>query len=138
MSDGQEEEANAETKFPINADATLNKQRRFLSTEEHRFICRLLLNSVYNGKLKEGTTKNIVTSYCVSRRDIQCIWCQLRETGETLHKKTKICGRKRIGLDIERIREIPLSKRTTLRFLSHALEINKTSLIRFHKDGIIR
>ena len=57
---------------------------------------------------------------------------------ETLHKKTKICGRKRIGLDIERIREIPLSKWTTLRSLSHALEINKTLPIRFHKDGIIQ
>ena len=33
MSDGQEEEANAETEFPINTDATLNKQRRFLSNE---------------------------------------------------------------------------------------------------------
>ncbi|XP_006595387.1 uncharacterized protein LOC114373281 [Glycine soja] len=138
MSDGQEEEANAKTEFPINANATLNKQQRFLSNEERRSVCRLLLNSVYNGKLKEGTTKNIATFYYVSRRVIQRIWRQLRETKETLHKKTKNCGRKRIGLDIERIREIPLSKQTTLRSLSHALEINKTSLIRFHKNGIIR
>ena len=76
--------------------------------------------------------------YSVSSRVVRRIWQQTRQDGDVFHKKTKNCGRKRVEFDHARFREVPLSKRTTLRSLACAMNINKTSLIRLKKDGAIR
>lgn len=99
---------------------------------------RLLLSSSENGKLNRGTIKRAASFYNVHRSVIHRIWNQVKETGNACHKKTINCGKKRIQLDPQRLREVPLSKRTTLRSLSCALDINKTSLIRLQKAGVIR
>lgn len=62
----------------------------------------------------------------------------MKETGNASHNKTTNCGRKRVQLDCQTLCEVLLSKWTTLRSLSHALNINKTSLIRLHKARVIR
>jgi hypothetical protein len=66
------------------------------------------------------------------------IWNQVKKTGDACHKKTTNCGRKRIQLDPQKFREVPLAQRTTLQSLSCALGINKTTLIRLLKAGVIR
>lgn len=114
------------------------RKRKFLTNEERASVSRLLLQSVNDGKLKKGTTKMVASLYSVSNRVIQRIWRQLKDTGNVSHKKTKNCGRKRIYVDPDRFVEIPLSRRTTFRSLSCALNINKTSLTRLLKDGTIR
>lgn len=91
-----------------------------------------------NGKLKKGTTKMISSLYPVSIRVIQHIWKQLKDVGDVSHKKTKNCGRKRVQIDHTQFRNVPLSKRTTLRSLSCALNISKSSLARLLNHGTIR
>lgn len=91
-----------------------------------------------NGKLKKGTTKMISSLYPVSIRVIQRIWKQLKDVGDVSHKKTKNCGRKRVQIDHTQFRNVPLSKRTTLRSLSCALNISKSSLARLLNHGTIR
>jgi ribosomal protein L19E len=59
-------------------------------------------------------------------------------TGNVCHRRTKNCGRKRISIDENQIREIPLSQRTNIRSLAGALKINPTSLFRLIKSGAIR
>jgi len=51
---------------------------------------------------------------------------------------TKNCGRKRIQLDVDQIREIPFSQRTTIRDLSFALITSKDTIHRQLKLGVIR
>jgi len=80
----------------------------------------------------------VASLYSMSTRVVQQIWQQVRQEGNVLHKKTKNYGRKRIQFDLACFREIPLSKRTCLRILACAMNINKTSLIRLKKDGAIR
>lgn len=48
------------------------------------------------------------------------------------------CGRKRVQLDLERMRQVPLSKGSTYLSLACPLNIPKTSLVRLHKAGVIR
>lgn len=48
------------------------------------------------------------------------------------------CERKRLHIDPNRIREVPLSQRTSLQSLAHALNTNPTLLCRQQKLGIIQ
>ncbi|KAI3865802.1 hypothetical protein MKX03_015894 [Papaver bracteatum] len=47
-------------------------------------------------------------------------------------------GRKRIQLDLHRIKLIPLRKRTTIRGITHALNLSTTTVHRRIKDGNLR
>ncbi|KAL7142023.1 hypothetical protein ABFS83_08G094600 [Erythranthe nasuta] len=74
-------------------------------------------------------------------RTIQRIWKQ-PEYGHAhanlYHRKTKNCGRKRVQIPFERIREIPLHRRTTIRSLACSLGTKKSTLFRRFKSGEIR
>jgi len=82
----------------------------------------------------------VASSFSVSKRTIQRIWKRAKEseTHDVSHRKTKNCGRKRIEIDPNQIREVPLSKRRTIRSLAWALNTNPTSVFRLLKKGIIR
>jgi hypothetical protein len=54
-----------------------------------------------------------------------------------LEASTKKCGLKRISVDIEKVCDVPLAKRSTLQSLAFALGISKTTLIKFVKDEIL-
>lgn len=96
------------------------------------------MNSSHNGNLYSGVIKQATSLYSVHASVIYRIWNQVKETGDACHKRTLHCGRKRIQLDPQRFREVPLSKRTTLRSLACALGINTTSLARLQNHGVIR
>jgi transposase len=115
------------------------RRRKFLSNEDRKAISHLM-SLYYNrdGKLKRGTYKFIASLYSVSISTIKRIWKRTKETGEVCHKKTKNCGRKRVQIDHNQFRQIPLSKRSTLRDLASALNISKSSLQRAQKRGTIR
>lgn len=116
-----------------------SKKRRFLKNEDRKAISHLLLSlSDGHGKLHSpGVISRVALLYDVHRSIIFRIWKQVMETGNAYHKKTR-CGRKRVQLDLELMRQVPLSKRSTFRSLSLALKIPKTSLIRLQKSGVIR
>jgi transposase len=94
-------------------------------------ISRLLINESFGGKLKPGTVKWLCSMFSVSTAVIYRIWRQVRQTGDATHKKTKNCGRKRVAIDIQKVRDIPLAKRSTLQSLAFALGISKTALFFF-------
>jgi hypothetical protein len=72
--------------------------------------------------------------FSVSTAVIYRIWRQVRQTGDATHKKTKNCGRN----SIQKVRDVPLAKRSTLQSLAFALGISKTTLLKFVKEGILR
>ncbi|OMO51720.1 hypothetical protein COLO4_37543 [Corchorus olitorius] len=130
-----------ETDFDMEeAEVQGNSHKRrynMLSNEERMAIYRICLeNSIY-GKLKDGTKKILASSFGVCTKSIQCLWKRAKETGNVYHMKTKNCGRKRIQLDSDQFREIPLSRRSTLRSMADALKISKSTLHRLLKIGAI-
>ena len=117
-----------------------SKKRGFLNNEDRKAICQILLcSSDANGNLiGTGVVERVAASYNVHRSVIYRIWKQLKDTGNVCHNRTQNCGRKRVQLDLELMRQVPLSKRSTYRSLACALNIPKTSLVRLHKVGVIR
>ncbi|KAI5444169.1 hypothetical protein KIW84_012693 [Lathyrus oleraceus] len=117
-----------------------SKKRGFLNNEDRKAICQILLcSSDVNGNLiGTGVVERVAASYNVHRSVIYRIWKQLKDTGNVCHNRTQNCGRKRVQLDLELMRQVPLSKRSTYRSLACALNIPKTSLVRLHKVGVIR
>jgi len=53
-------------------------------------------------------------------------------------KRPKNCGRKKIQVELSMVVDIPLNRRGTIRSLAHTLQINKTSLHRLFKEGLLR
>nr|XP_017221385.1 PREDICTED: uncharacterized protein LOC108198123 [Daucus carota subsp. sativus] len=76
-------------------------------------------------------------------RTVQRIWKRARETSingmvDVSHLKAKNCGRKRVQVDLEQLKTVPLSKRTTIRSTAYAIKVSKSTLHRCFKDGKIR
>lgn len=117
-----------------------NITRTFLDNYERKAIYDMLLQKSVNGKLKKGVTHMVASHFSVSIRVVQRIWQYGNKSGvnDASHKKTRNCGRKRVQLDIGRVRDVPLRKRTTLRSLAYALETNATTLWRLLKAGKIK
>jgi hypothetical protein len=115
-----------------------HKKRSFLNNIQRDDIAQVLLNESHDGKLNRGIVRRLSLSYSVSIYVIYRIWKQIRETNDASHKRTKNCGRKRIEIDIESVRQVPLSKRDTYRSLAHALGVNKNILLNYKKEGVLR
>jgi transposase len=117
-----------------------SKQKRvFLDNIQRKIISEVLVNSCTDGKLNHGIVKRLASFYSVSIDVIYRIWKQIKETGDACHKKTKNCGRKRVEIDLEKIRDVPLGNRSTLRSLAFALGIkSKTTVEKLVKEGILR
>ena len=111
---------------------------------ERQDIYEDLLQLSNNGKLKRDITTLIAAKYNVHVRTIQRVWQRAKkclEQGILVYVKSlrpKNCGRKKIQVDLTRVVDIPLNRRGTIRSLATALNINKSSLHRLFKEGLLR
>ncbi|KAK1374940.1 hypothetical protein POM88_031133 [Heracleum sosnowskyi] len=112
------------------------KKLKVLSNEERKEIYLILLGSKnVTGKLRKGTIGNVSRMFSVSTRTVSRIWRQAKRStnpglADVSHKKTKNCGRKRIEIDPEQFKKIPLSRRTSLESLACAIKISRSTLHR--------
>ncbi len=99
-----------------------------------------------NGRLVKGALEEALTLFPFKKSQIQSLWKRAREgvldpnvEVDISNRKKGNSGRKKKYRDehIEKIREVPLSQRTTLMSLSFAIGIPKTSLWRLLKCGKI-
>jgi hypothetical protein len=117
---------------------------RILTERERQDIYEDLLRLSNNGKLKRNSTTLVAAKYNVTVRTIQRIWQRAKkclEQGIAVDVKSlrpKNCGRKKIQVDLTRVVDIPLNRRGTIRSLATALNINKSSLHRLFKEGLLR
>lgn len=93
---------------------TFPKKHCFLDNSQRDTIFQVLINSSVDGKIKRGVVKQLAFFYQVSIDVIYRIWKRAKESGVVSHKKTKNCGRKRVELDIEKMHNLPLVKRSTI------------------------
>ncbi|XP_024636148.2 uncharacterized protein [Medicago truncatula] len=116
-----------------------NNKRSFLDNNQRKLVSHLLLNTSYNGKLCKGIVKTLASYFSVSKDVIYRIWRQIKKTADPCHKKTKNCGRKRIQIDFDKMRNVSLAKRSTLRSLQTVLGLKtKTTLLKCIKEGVLR
>ncbi|XP_057418948.1 uncharacterized protein LOC130713174 [Lotus japonicus] len=117
-----------------------NKKLKFLSNEERTAVYHILHQNSFNGRLKKGVIDSVASTFSVSRTTILRIWRHSKESDlhDVSQRKPRNCGRKRIQIDYDRISEIPLRQRTTIRSLACALDTNPTSMFRLLQAGVIR
>ncbi|XP_058783982.1 uncharacterized protein LOC131658736 [Vicia villosa] len=134
-------ESEVENIFPGNDThnevQTFSKKCCFLDNRQHDNIFLVLINSSSEGKIKRGIVKQLASSYQISIDVIYRIWKRSKETGNVSHKKTKNCGRKRVELDIEKMRNLPLVKRSTIQSLAFALETSPRKIGEYLKQGVL-
>jgi len=103
-------------------------RRKVLSNPERRLIYEALLEKSVDGKLKRGVTSLVASQFSLHIRYVQRIWKLAENKGvhaDVSSKRAGNCGRKRVQVDLDRVRDIPLKKRTTIRDLSEALSVSK-------------
>ena len=107
-----------------------------MDNDQRKIICRILINSSKNDKLDNGVAKQVALSCSVSIDVIYRIWKQLKLTSDVCHLKAKICSRKRIEIDFEKVCDVSLPKRSTLQGLAYALGVkSKTTLTKYLIEG---
>lgn len=127
----------ATTEAPVNS----GKKKIELCNSKRKAIFARLLEKSVDGKLKNRATQVVASQFSVSRRTVQRIWKQGKNqsiNADVSHKKIGNCGRKKIQVDLTRIRDIPLNQRTTIKSLACALNMSTTTLFRNVKSGSIR
>jgi len=91
--------------------------------------------------LQRGVSKEVAQKYNVTRRVVQRIWREGQLAGGIHGVKNKLvrnCGRKRIEIDMEAIKNVPLKERTTIRDLANALGVSKSALHSRFREGYFR
>lgn len=132
------EEANED--LPLPQVVIINKRGKNMSNDTRRDIYEMLLKKSVDGKLGRNATREVSSHFSVPILSVQRIWKRAKDCGahvDVSHKMSR-GGRKRVEIDLEKIRDVPLHKRTTIESLAHALDVKKTTLFRLIKSGKIR
>ncbi|KAG2589882.1 hypothetical protein PVAP13_5NG298242 [Panicum virgatum] len=91
--------------------------------------------------LRRGVSKAGARKFCVPLRLVQSVWRNGQDfdgINGVISKLVNNCGRKRIEIDPEAIKNVPLRERTTVRDLAHALGVKKSTLHNRFREGYFR
>ena len=121
-----------------------NKTKELTNTQRQEIANFLLKNST-NGKLKRGLIKAAKIEFGRSILTISKLWkkvkVQLNQGSHVINVQNRksLCGRKKKDRHnvMDRIKQVPWIQRQTLRSLSNAVNIPKSSLHRMLKNGDI-
>ncbi|KAG7588840.1 hypothetical protein ISN44_As07g011640 [Arabidopsis suecica] len=130
-------------KMFLKINQIYKKSEKNLSNEERQEIFGALLERSIDGKLSRNATREVSNQFSVPIVIVQRIWKRAKETAASgkvnvSHRRTWNCGRKRISIEPTQISHIPLCKRTTLRSMSMAIDVNLSILFRRKKEGLFR
>jgi len=116
------------------------RKRRFYSDDFKMAIYCDLLSKTKPPTLQRGVSKEVAQKFDVPRRVVQRIWREGQLGGITgvKNKLTKNCGRKRIEIDMDSIKTVPLHERTTFQDLANALGVSRSTLYNRFKEGYFR
>lgn len=113
-----------------------------LTNETRCAVVGFLTGKLNNGKLCKGAIQEAAEKFKTSKFTIYRIWNMVK--GDIFNgiwnansKKKGNVGRKRKDWTekLSKIKDVPLSERTTMKSLSHAIGIPKTTLFRIFKEG---
>ncbi|KAI3942170.1 hypothetical protein MKW98_003769, partial [Papaver atlanticum] len=145
----EEEEEEEEIHCPINTIAEPEpirhgNKKNDLTSDMKRKILEKLMQGSTDGRLHRGVITDTAARFEVSFRTVSILWHDVKlanAKGDVVDISSKMVnkvGRKRIELDLDRIKLIPLRKRTTIRGIAHKLNLSTTTVNRRIKDGNLR
>ena len=122
------------------------KRTRNLSLYERNTLFHELLQLRKDGDspvLKRGAVKTVCEKLNVSRSTVDRFWKRAKETmadvgpaGVDVSSRMGNTGRKRKHLDLDdKIKEVPLNKRGTIRSLSREIGVSRGTVHRYFKEG---
>ena len=116
------------------------KKRRFYSDDLKISIYLDLLAKTDPPVLHHGVSREVALKYGVPQRLVQQVWRNGQDHGiqGIKNKHARNCDRKRIEIDMEAIKSVPLSECTTFQDLANALGVKKTTLYSRYKEGYFR
>ncbi|CAL4975030.1 unnamed protein product [Urochloa decumbens] len=122
-----------------NGGSSSNK-RRFFKDELKIAVYLELLARTDPPVLRRGVTKAVSEKFDVPLRVVQSIWKNGQAGGinQIVNKWSRNCGRKRIEIYLEAIKNIPLRQRSTFQDLANALGVKKSTLHNRFKEGYFR
>ncbi|XP_074315028.1 uncharacterized protein LOC141651206 [Silene latifolia] len=113
-----------------------------MTNVQRRLIAQIMLINYTNGKLKYGLLKRLMNEYKLSKTTIGKYWKQVHEqikAGKLVNVDRNYKGsKKRVIIDLEMVRHIPLHKRTSVRSLACAMNLHPSTVHRLVQKGKIR
>lgn len=121
------------------ADSSIKKRRHY-SNDVRIAIYLELLAKTDPPVLRHGVTRQVAEKFGVPERVVRRIWRNGQDAGGIAGVKNKLsnCGRKRVEIDPEAMKTVPLRQRTTFQDLSYALGVKKTTLYNRYKEKYFR
>ena len=107
------------------------KKRRYYSDDLKIAIYQELLAKTDPPVLRHGVSKLIALKFGVPLRLVQCVWRNGQDYGGiegVRNKYVKNCGRKKVEIDMEAIKDVPLGERKTIKDLANALGVKEHTL----------
>jgi hypothetical protein len=125
-----------------DVDEHVSKRNRGKSTttQERQGIYEALLRRSTRRKLKRKSTYIVAEQFQVDIRTVQRIWKKAKKChaqGEPVDVSSRNCGRKRVQFDLSRVANVPYHKRSTIRKLAKKLEVSKSLLHKWFKEGLL-
>jgi hypothetical protein len=116
------------------------QKRRFYADDLKIAIYIRLIAKTDPPTLRRGVSKQVASQFGVPLRVVQTIWRNGQDHGiEGIKNKfAKNCGRKRIEIDLEAIKLVPLRQHSTFQDLANALGVKKSTLHNRFKEGYFR
>ena len=129
-------------------EACSNKlKKKNLTNEQRQAIVHSLILQYSEGKLKKNAVSDIASAFNVHRKTISVIWNRAKAAFssndmvcnvDSLKKGRSGRKRKDWSEELDSMRSIELNRRSTLRSLSYATGIPKTTLFRMMNDGHVK
>ena len=111
--------------------------RKDTPNDVRKLIYQALLRKSKNRRLERHVTKEVAEQFGVHLRTVQRLWKQGKSSldqgisVDVSSRKHGRVGRKRVSLDLEPLRNVPLKQRTTLEDVRAVLGISKYKLLRY-------
>lgn len=135
----EEEEDEEELHSPANnmvppQNRRFGNKKKNMTSNLKRAILENLMQASINGKLGKGQITNIADRFSVSTRSVSRLWHDSKIASangvmlDISSKMVKRVGRKKIQIDLELIKSIPLRRRTSMRSLAYSLNLSTSTI----------
>ncbi|KAK1399051.1 hypothetical protein POM88_008914 [Heracleum sosnowskyi] len=120
------------------------RRRKNLTNEERQRIYEFLLERSVEKRIRHGLLTKTATMFNTCTRTIKRLWNRAQmqlANGNTIDlssKRVGKVGRKHVHLSPNKIMQVPLSRRSTVRSLAKAINVPKTTVHRRKQEGFIR
>ncbi|KAH7843659.1 hypothetical protein Vadar_019206 [Vaccinium darrowii] len=125
----------------IGVPSTHHRSRRNLTNQQRQMIFEMLLMKVEKGKLKRGSIPEVAAIFSANPKTVRKICQQAMAcftNGLVVDVSSKLprgAGRKQLQIDLNKVSEVDISRRTNIRSLSAAMKVSKSTLHRRIKEG---